>query len=41
MLLMTKIPLEDIENLDVETKTTLFRVIDTFLRDAKTRSAYS
>lgn len=33
--------LRGIENLDIETKTTLFRVIDTFLRDAKARSAYS
>lgn len=32
--------LEDIENLDDNTKNTLFQVIDTFLRDAKTRQAY-
>lgn len=33
--------LQDIENLDQETKNTLFSVIDTFLRDAKARVAYS
>jgi transcriptional regulator with XRE-family HTH domain len=33
--------LEDIENLDSETKKTIFQVIDTFLRDSKTRVAYS
>ena len=32
--------LEDIENLDTDTKKTLFRVIDTFLRDSKARVAY-
>jgi transcriptional regulator with XRE-family HTH domain len=32
---------EDIENLDKETKTTLYTIIDTFLRDAKARKAYS
>ncbi len=33
--------LEDIENLDQDTKHMLFKVVDTFLRDAKTRQAYS
>ncbi len=33
--------LEDIENLDQNTRNTLFSVIDTFLRDAKARVAYS
>ncbi|MDE5423329.1 helix-turn-helix domain-containing protein [Ancylomarina sp. DW003] len=33
--------LEDIENLDPDTKKTIFRIIDTFLRDAKARQAYS
>lgn len=33
--------LEDIENLDGDTKKTLFRVIDTFLRDSKTRQSYA
>lgn len=33
--------LEDIENLDPDTKKTLFQVIDTFLRDSKARLAYS
>ena len=33
--------LEDIENLDPETRKTLFQVIDTFLRDSKARVAYS
>ena len=33
--------LEDFENLDPETRKTLFRVIDTFLRDSKARMAYS
>jgi len=33
--------LQDIENLDIETKKTIFQVIDTFLRDSKTRVAYS
>ena len=33
--------LRGIEDLDVETKMTLFRGIDTFLRDARARSAYS
>lgn len=32
---------EDIEGLDNETKNTLFTIIDTFLRDAKARKAYS
>jgi len=32
--------LQDIENLDPDTKMTLFRVIDTFLRDSKARVAY-
>jgi len=32
--------LEDTENLDTDTKKTLFRVIDTFLRDSKARVAY-
>ncbi|HLF45417.1 MAG TPA: helix-turn-helix transcriptional regulator [Chitinophagaceae bacterium] len=33
--------LEDIENLDGDTKKMLFRVIDTFLRDSKARQAYA
>lgn len=33
--------LQDIEELDATTKKTLFQIIDTFLRDAKTRQAYS
>jgi len=33
--------LENIETLDPNTKQTLFNVIDTFLRDAKARVAYS
>ena len=33
--------LESIENLDSETRKTLFQVIDTFLRDSKARKAYS
>ena len=32
--------LEDIENLDTETKSILFKIIDTFLRDSKARAAY-
>lgn len=32
--------LEDIENLDPDTKETLYTIIDTFLRDAKARAAY-
>jgi len=33
--------LNSIENLDENTKKTLFNVIDTFLRDSKARLAYS
>ena len=33
--------LNSIENLDENTRKTLFSVIDTFLRDAKARVAYS
>jgi DNA-binding XRE family transcriptional regulator len=33
--------LQDIENLDNDTKKTIFQVIDTFLRDSKARMAYS
>lgn len=33
--------LQDIENLDNETKKTIFQVIDTFLRDSIARVAYS
>ena len=33
--------LEDIQALDTETKTVLFNIIDTFLRDAKARKAYA
>lgn len=33
--------LQEIENLDSETKKTIFQVIDTFLRDSKARMAYS
>ena len=33
--------LESIENLDLETRKTLFQVIDTFLRDSKARKAYA
>ncbi|NOU62319.1 helix-turn-helix domain-containing protein [Marinifilum caeruleilacunae] len=32
--------LEDIEHLDPDTRKMLFKVIDTFLRDAKARQAY-
>jgi len=32
--------LEDIQNLDSDTKTRLFNIIDTYVRDAKTRQAY-
>ncbi len=32
---------EDIENLDKNTKEMLYTIIDTFLRDAKARKAYS
>ena len=32
--------LDDIENLDDDTKTTLFKVIDTFIKEAKTRQTY-
>ena len=32
--------LQDIENLDSDTKKTLFSIIDTFLRDSKARAAY-
>lgn len=33
--------LQDIENLDSDTKDTLFKVIDGMIRDAKARSAYA
>lgn len=33
--------LQDIENLDTDTKKMLFQVIDTFLRDSKARVAYA
>jgi transcriptional regulator with XRE-family HTH domain len=33
--------LQEIENLDPDTKNTIFQVIDTFLRDSKARVAYS
>jgi hypothetical protein len=33
--------LEDIETLDTNTKSVLFNIIDTFLRDAKARKAYA
>ena len=33
--------LEDIQNLDSNTQTILFNIIDTYLRDSKTRQAYS
>lgn len=33
--------LEDIQALDSNTKTVLFNIIDTFLRDAKARKAYA
>ena len=33
--------LEDIEALDNQTKSVLFNIIDTFLRDAKARKAYA
>jgi len=32
--------LDDIENLDDDTKNTLFKVIDTFIKESKTRQAY-
>jgi transcriptional regulator with XRE-family HTH domain len=33
--------IQDIQNLDPDTKTVLFNIIDTYLRDAKTRQAYA
>ena len=30
-----------IDNLDMDTRKTLFQIIDTFLRDSKARHAYS
>lgn len=33
--------IEDIEALDTQTKTAIFNIIDTFLRDAKARKAYA
>jgi transcriptional regulator with XRE-family HTH domain len=33
--------IEDIEKLDTNTKTKIFDIIDTYLRDFKTRQAYS
>lgn len=33
--------LEDIESLDNSTKTILFNIIDTYLRDSKARTAYA
>jgi transcriptional regulator with XRE-family HTH domain len=33
--------LEDIDALDTSTKSVLFNIIDTFLRDAKARKAYA
>ena len=33
--------LQDIENLDTDTKKMLFQVIDTFLRDSKARVTYA
>lgn len=33
--------LEGIESLDTNTKSVLFNIIDTFLRDAKARKAYA
>jgi transcriptional regulator with XRE-family HTH domain len=33
--------IQDIQNLDSDTKTVLFNIIDTYLRDAKTRQAYA
>jgi hypothetical protein len=33
--------IEDIEALDTPTKTAIFNIIDTFLRDAKARKAYA
>ncbi|MET0466542.1 MAG: helix-turn-helix transcriptional regulator [Chitinophagaceae bacterium] len=33
--------LEDIETLDNDTRSTLFTIVDTFLRDAKARKAYA
>ena len=32
--------IKDIQNLDAQTQNVLFKVIDTFLRDAKARVAY-
>ncbi len=32
--------MEDIEVLDSDTKTVLFNIIDTYLRDAKARNVY-
>lgn len=33
--------LQEIENLDADTRAALFNIIDTFIRDAKARKAYS
>ncbi len=33
--------IQDIEKLDGNTKTKIFDIIDTYLKDAKTRAAYS
>jgi len=33
--------LEDIESLDTSTKSVIYNIIDTFLRDAKARKAYA
>ncbi len=35
-----RLEISDIENLDDDTKSTLFKVIDTFIKEAKTRQAY-
>ena len=32
--------IEEIQNLDKDTRSVLFKIIDTFLRDAKAREAY-
>ncbi len=33
--------LQDLEDLDPDTRSTLFSIIDTFVRDAKARTAYA
>lgn len=37
----TVLRIQEIQNLDVDTQTILFNVIDTYLRDSKARQAYA